>query len=142
MKIFALLFVLMAVMAAFACSGLQLQDKEPWVKVAIHAAASNLGYWVATEQPQLNDAIRAGYLAIRSGQVPPEELAKALAEIKAQKPLLALNIANVLRAMGAVFESTGIITDNIPVAYWDEAEIGYRTGRAMGMQEMEEMDNG
>lgn len=114
------------------CAGLQLQDTEYLAKVAIHAASSNLGYWVATEQPQLHGGISASYWFLRSGQVPPEDLAKALQEVRDKKPLLALNLTNVLRAMGAVFTADGILIDKIPEAYWLEAEIGYKTGFVMG----------
>lgn len=115
------------------CTGTQVQNPQ-MANVAVELAGFNLGYYIAKEKPAADVAIRDAYLLARSGQLPPDAVAQAMAELKISDPLLAGNCLIMLKAMGAGFAPTGQLASvsNIPPEVWDAAKTGYVQGFAVG----------
>lgn len=107
--------IAVCVAMVFSMAGCKWQIKDDAVmRLAVKSAASNLGYFIATEMPDKDGAIRFAYGLIRGGKLPPEEIAEALKELKLKEPILAMNAALVLEAMGAVISEDAVGVAGIP----------------------------
>ena len=130
-KLFALLIV---VGMLAGCSGMQV-NQDVAIQTAIQLAAYNLGYYVADKHPEYDPMIADAYTIARTGTMTPEQMAKALANLKLQNPQLTGSLIIVLSSMGATVTPEGGIVglSGIPAAYWDSAAQGYTMGFEMGM---------
>ena len=128
----------MMVLAAFlvgGCSGSgsQVQGGQ-MTTVAVELAAFNVGYYIGKDKPAADAEIRNAYVLARTGQLPPEAVAEAMAQLKVSDPLLAGNCLIVIKAMGAGFTPAGQLSSisGISPEAWDAAKMGYVQGFAIG----------
>lgn len=129
----ALPIVMVALLALVGCAGWTIQN-EQMANVAVELAGYNLGYFVAKDKPSADVPLRNAYTLARTGTLPPDQVALALADLKITDPLLMGNCVIVLKAMGAGFAPTGEVADltGIPPEMWDAAANGYLQGFALG----------
>ena len=114
------------------CAG--MQNNAQLGTVAVELAGFNVGYYVGKDKPAADIPIRNAYTLARTGQLPPEAVGQALAELKISDPLLAGNCLIVLKAMGAGMLPDGQVgaLSGITPEMWDAAQSGYVQGFAIG----------
>lgn len=116
------------------CAGKPVADQQQLATVGVQLVAFNLGAFVAEKKPAADVPIRNAYQLARTGQLPPDQVASAMADLKLTDPVLAGNCLIVLKAMGASFTPAGQLSGlgGIQPDVWDAARDGYVQGFAIG----------
>jgi hypothetical protein len=138
MKKMMLLVIVALVPVLLGVDRCQIKNDEAML-TAVQLGGYNLGVYVASEKlDQFDVAIRDAYVFARDGKLSPEDMAKALRELKLNNPLLVGNLTILLTNMGATFTAGDTLESiaGIPPEYWDRAKDGYLMGYAMGKAEV------
>jgi hypothetical protein len=126
-------FMFFLAVVLVGCAGWEIADNA-LSQALVRIVASNFGYFVATEHPDDNDSVKSVWAFMRSGTASPEDLGEFFAAWQKERPLLVMNMVNLLQTMGAVIADDAVNIMPIPDGLWNAAEEAYQTGWTMGLK--------
>ena len=124
-----IVLLLIAIVMIAGCTGLQINNQQA-ASVGMKIVAYDLGYLVGEKYPQADPQLRSAYTLARTGQLPPEQINAALAELKLRNPVLMGNCMILIEAMGAGIAPTGQVIDikSVTPEMWDAVARYYVQG--------------
>jgi hypothetical protein len=146
MKKLSIIMILMTFLIG-GCSSfntnLTPEQQQQLLIIPIKVGALNLGVYVGKTKTVADDmAVQDGYLMLRKGQLPIEDLNKALLNLHLDNPVIAANCLILLESMGAVMgPSVGSLNKSIldvskiTPEMWNAAELYYKQGFLIGQSQ-------